>query len=188
MKTVVSDLDGLIAALKSRKPKHVGIDGVDGVGKSRLSLHVARELNAAVIELDEYVEKNQGGYAAFINYSAVAAKIAESPTFVLEGVCLLEVIGRLGVHLDCLIYVKRLSSSGLWADEDECEFPLGIEEAIRQSRRNTELMLEFEARQEGRQYTPGAADEPGLTEEIMRYHAKHTPHEIADITFCSSVG
>jgi shikimate kinase len=94
MKTVVSDLDGLIAALKSRKPTRVGIDGVDGVGKSRLSLHVARELNAAVIELDEYVEKNQGGYAPFINYSAVAAKLAESPTFVLEDVCLLEIIGR----------------------------------------------------------------------------------------------
>jgi hypothetical protein len=72
----------------------VGIDGVDGVGKSRLSLHVARELNA-VIELDEYVEKNQGGYAPSFNYSAVAAKLAESPTFVLEDVCLLEIIGRL---------------------------------------------------------------------------------------------
>jgi hypothetical protein len=188
MNIVATDVNGLIATLRDRKPKRVGIDGLDGAGKSHLSLAIASELNAAVIELDEYVEKNRGNYVAFIDYAGLAAKISESLSFVIEGVCLLAVIERLGVHLDCLIYVKRMSSSGLWADEDECEFPLGIEEAIRQSRRNTELMLEFEARQEGRPYTSGAADEPGLAEEIMRYHAKYRPHAIADITFCRDAG
>lgn len=187
MKTVVSNVDGLIAALRLRKPCRVGIDGIDAVGKSQTSLAVASELGTSIIGLDDYVEKNQGGYVSFIDYPSVAARIAESSCFVVEGVCLLEVLGRLGVRLDCLIYIKRMSS-GLWADEDECEFPMGIEEAIRQSRRNTELMLEFEARQEGRPYTPGAADEPGLGEEIMGYHAKHSPHLAADITFCRHVG
>jgi hypothetical protein len=188
MKTVVTDVAGLIAAVRDRKPQRIGIDGLDGTGKSYLSLAIASELNAVVIELDEYVEKNHGGYVAFIDYPSVAARIADNPSFVLEGVCLLDVAQRLGIHLDCLIYVKRMSSGGFWADEDECEFPLGIEEAIRQSRRNTELMLEFEAQQEGRPYTAGAADEPSLGEEIMRYHAKYRPHAIADITFCRHAG
>ncbi len=188
MKTVVSDVDAFSATLRARKPCRIGVDGVDGVGKSDTSTVVASEFGIPVIGLDDYVQKNQGGYVSFIDYSAIAARIAANTCFVIEGVCLLEVLERLDVRLDCLIYIKRMSSSGLWADEDECEFPDGIEEAIRQSRQNTELMLEFVARQEGKPYTPGAADEPGLSEEIMRYHAKHSPHTAANITFCKHVG
>lgn len=189
MKTVVSDVEGLVAELLARKPCRIGVDGIDGVGKSETSAVVACKLGLPVIGLDDYVQKNRGGYVSYIDYSAVAERIAESygANFVIEGVCLLEVMERLGVRLDCLIYIKRIGA-GLWADEDECEFPNGIEEAIRQSRRNTELMLEFEARQKGELYTPGAADEPGLGEEIMRYHAKHRPHAVADITLCRYAG
>jgi hypothetical protein len=184
MNTVVTDIDELIAAVRRRNPKRVGIDGVDGAGKSHLSLTVASELNAPVIELDKYVEKHRGGYVAFIDYPTIKSKIAESPSFVIEGVCLVDVTTRLCVQLDCLIYVKRMSSRGLWADEDECEFPLGVEGAIRRLKRNTDLMLAFEARQTNKQYAPGAEDEPGLREEILRYHAMYRPHMIADITFC----
>jgi hypothetical protein len=187
MKTEVADAEALIAALRAHKPCRIGIDGIDGVGKSEISAIVASELGIPVIGLDDYVEKNRGGYVPYIDYAAVTTLVADSPSFIIEGVCLLEVLERLGVRLDCLIYIKRMSS-GIWADEDECEFPNGIEEAIRQSRRNTELMLEFEARQEGRPYTPDATDEPGLGEEIMRYHAKHSPHASADITYCKHVG
>lgn len=187
MKTKVADADALIAALRARKACRIGVDGIDGVGKSELSAIVASELGIPVIGLDDYVEKNRGSYVPYIDYAAVTALVADSPNFVIEGVCLLDVLERLGVRLDSLVYIKRMSS-GIWADEDECEFPNGIEEAIRQSRRNTELMLEFEARQEGRPHTPGATDELCLGEEIMRYHAKHSPHELAEITYCKHIG
>ena len=105
----------------------------------------------------------------------------------IEGVCLLQVLERLGVRLDCVIYIKRMTS-GLWSDEDECEFPFGVEEAIRQSRRDTELVLEFEARQQGKPYHPSTTDEPRLDQEIMRYHASYSPHSKADIVYCKDVG
>lgn len=187
MKTIVSDVESLIDALRKSQPCHVGIDGVDGVGKSQISSLVASAICEPVIELDEYLVKDRGGYSDFINYGSLAARIAEISCFVMEGVCLLEILDRLNVRLDCLIYIKRMSS-GLWSDERECEFPSGIEAAIRQSRRDAELMLEFEARQEGRPYISASTDEPRLSEEIMHYHAKHTPHLLADITFCNHVG
>jgi hypothetical protein len=186
MKTIVSELDALVADLRFRKPSCVGLDGVDGVGKSETSSSIASSLGLPVICLDDYVEKNRGGYVAYIDYAALAAKITGTQKFLMEGVCLLAVVQRLGIHLDCLIYIKRMRS-GHWVDKDECEFPNGVEEALRLLRRNTELVLEFEARQNGTTYNRGVTDEPGLSEEIMRYHARHSPHTVADITFCNHI-
>lgn len=187
MNSVISDIEVLVAELRARRPCCIGVDGVDGAGKSSISAAIASELDIPVIGLDDYVKKKQGGYVAYIDYVALAARIMNAENYLVEGVCLLDVLKSLGVDVDCLIYVKRMSS-GFWADEDVCEFPLGIEEAIRKSRQDTELILKFKADQEGRLYTPGVADEPSLREEIMRYHAQYSPHLVADITFCRSAG
>jgi hypothetical protein len=74
----------------------VSIGGVDGARKSRLSLPVLRELNAAVDR-------------ALMNASTRTTRTtqpspqhAERRALVSKGIPLLDVVGRLGFHLDCV--------------------------------------------------------------------------------------
>jgi hypothetical protein len=85
---------------------------------------------------------------------------------IVEGVCLLDVLSRADTPVDGHVYVKRVRH-GYWADEDECVFADGVEEAIRKAQADAQIFLEFQARREGTAHVP--SDQPlELTEELIR--------------------
>ena len=100
---------------------------------------------------------------------------AKRPVLV-EGTCLLEVANRLHLAIDVLVYVRRVSRTGRWEDEEECLFDCLREDRIR------ELEGEF-----SQIYGPNAAEGGALLtefrKEVIAYHAKYRPSEAAEFVF-----
>lgn len=174
---------------KAGSVRIIGIDGKDGAGKTTVAERIARATNGTVVSLDEYVEKSRGGYVPYLRVpDAITAVGRAAPPVVLEGVCLLAAVETMGVELDKLIYVKRMSEHGFWLDEDECSLTQPVEDAIQ--RMEDDLRRFVQAERHIEEHTPDAhseSDEPvqlsELTKELIRYHAKYRPQEHADYVF-----
>jgi hypothetical protein len=98
----------------------IGLDGMDGVGKSTLAREMAKRLGGSVISLDDHLVKKQNGYILHIRCDEVKAAISASRSPILiEGVCLLAVAQRCRFDVDVLVYVRRLSrNSEIWHDQE----------------------------------------------------------------------
>ena len=88
-----SDLDSLVHEIEYSK--HIGIDGLDGIGKTTLAKNLHEITKHPTFHLDEYLERNQDGYVEHIKEKELLADISRSPTYIIEGVCLLEIISKL---------------------------------------------------------------------------------------------
>lgn len=155
---------------------------MDGAGKSRLAGELSEVLGYPVLDLDDYLFKNQGGFVPFIDYPALVAALASMPEAILSGACLREVLANASVTLDGHIYIKRMRH-GLWSDEDACVFPEGVEAAIEAFSQHSATLSRFlDERPDG----PNLAGEPAVSdfsEELMRYHDQYEPHETADVVY-----
>lgn len=182
MPDVCADFESLRRIVQAAGWRRIGIDGVNGVGKSSLSAELAEALGLPTLDLDDYLFKNQGGFVPFIDYPALTAALSSMPSVILSGACLREVLVNSGSALDGHIYIKRMRH-GLWADEDMCVFPEGIDAAIETLSYYSSMVSRA---LDDRSDLPGpTADEsqPELSEEIMRYHEQYEPHEIADLVY-----
>lgn len=112
----------LSSFLREGNACYIGIDGKDGSGKSALVKSLSEKLEIEFICLDDFVENKKGGYVAFLDVAAIneARKTIGCP-LIIEGVCLLAAAERIGVKINVLIYVKRMSVYGDWRDREECE-------------------------------------------------------------------
>jgi hypothetical protein len=162
--------------------RRIGIDGIDGAGKTYLAEQLAEALGCPVLDVEDYAYKNQGGYVDFIDYPALSGAMSSMPSFILCGACLLEVLANIGATVDGHIYIKRMRN-GLWVDEDECVFPDGVDAAIENLARDSATLSDlFDERAD--QLGQVVEDSlPRLSTEIMRYHDMCAPHEVADLIF-----
>lgn len=178
-----SETSEILEILRTMRPCLIGIDGVDGSGKSSLASLLSTELGWSHINLDDYVEKNLGRYVNHIHYDEVRNKLnnTEEP-IIIEGVCLLAVLERLERHMDLLIYVKNVAHYGRWYDEEDCAVSEDIEDFMNRKKEDLQRFVGVEASIEGKE-PPSGVVFPELTEEIIRYHHKYTPHERADIVY-----
>ena len=182
MPDTCADIESVRRVVQAAGWHRIGIDGVDGAGKSHLAEKLARSLECTALNLDDYLYRNQGGYVDFIDYKALSAALTAIPAFILHGVCLREVLANMDMTLDGHIYIKRMRG-GFWADENECEFPEGVDAAIENLARYSAMISE---RFDERSDQPGQEGEdssPLLSDEIMRYHDKWSPQEAADLIF-----
>ena len=154
----------------------IGIDGKDGSGKSRLAKELSEKLSAKVIELDSFMEKNQGRYVTALKTEEIQAAISQaSGIIIIDGVCLLAAVKAIGVKLNTLVYVKR-THHGLWMDEDICQIENSAEETIKKQEADLLIFLEWEAA--NKEKPPPSQEDAklsSLTEEIIRYHAEYSP-------------
>ena len=182
MPDTCADIESVRRVAQAAGWRRIGIDGVNGAGQSILAEKLSRSLACPTLDLDDYLFRNQGGFVDFIDYPALSAAISSIPAFILSGVCLREVLANAGATLDGHIYIKRMRH-GLWADEEECVFPEGIDVAIENLARNFAMTSShFDERSD----QPGNDVEdssPLLTEEIMRYHDGCSPQDAADLIF-----
>ncbi|MCC6491338.1 MAG: hypothetical protein IT364_27860 [Candidatus Hydrogenedentes bacterium] len=154
-------LRDLARAASDRPFRYIGVDGYDGAGKTRLARMIANRIGATVVSLDEYVEEGRGGYVPYLRIADIKATMdGETRPVVLEGVCLLAAAERIGIGIDALVYVKRMSTSGMWTDESECSPWEPVEAYIQQMKKNIRFFAE-------------------LDEEIVRYHATYKPMDRA---------
>jgi hypothetical protein len=82
----------------------VAIDGYLGVGKSTLATEIADLLGMRCVHLDDFLLPGRQEFVRFLHWPELARALANRPVLV-EGVCLLEVLGRLDVRADMLVYV-----------------------------------------------------------------------------------
>ena len=165
----VDTVPDLLAVLREIGAKHIGVDGIDGAGKSYLAKELARALNMPHLDLDSFLERNQGGFVEHIKYEQLVVT-APGGAFVISGVCLLEVLARAGISIDALVYVKRFRQ-GLWADEVELDISEPLEEFLAREREAAALV------------TKEPVEDLGLSEEIIRYHYHRRPYDRANVVY-----
>jgi uridine kinase len=178
-----SDLLEIVNDLRIVQPRIIGIDGVDGSGKSVLASSLSEELGYPHLNLDDFLEENRGEYAKHIRYNDLQKWIADTiGPIIIEGVCLLAVLERLNQCPDVLIYVKRISDYGSWRDEDDCEVNDDIDEFISQKHEELQKFVLGEAYIEGSD-DPNDISFPQFAEEVIRYHFTYRPHRNADVIY-----
>jgi hypothetical protein len=182
MPDVCADFESLRRIVQAAGWRRIGIDGVDRAGKSRLAGELSEALGYPVLDLDDYLFKNQGGFVPFIDYPALVAALTSMPEAILSGVCMREVLENARVTLDGHIYIKRMRH-GLWTDEDACVFPEGVEVAIETFAQQTAMLSRFFDERPDGPNLASERSEPDLSEELMRYHNQYEPQEAADIVY-----
>lgn len=97
------------------------IDGDPGSGKTSLAQVIAKRIDASVISMDDFLLGNGGIYWEQIDYEALRRRIAScGRKVILEGVCALKIIARIGLPYDYHIFLKTIDEYEGW----ECEIYL----------------------------------------------------------------
>ena len=162
--TLIESIENL--SLKS--PSIISIDGVDGVGKSTLACKIAEELSLPHVEIDTFVQDQQGGYIDYIDYDRLSERIGESAianqVIIVEGICVQEVLNKLSLNVHAKVYVKIIDNYGFWIDQIRFFPPDKSAEEMIAERKAKRFSL-------------------GHVEDIIRYHYTFKPHENADYIF-----
>jgi len=98
----------LVPVLNGLPPCVIAIDGRDGVGKTTLGRHLAWHFNISLIETDLFLNRHKGwlDYREEEIARLIRARIDRSRPVVVDGVCLLALLRRLGVAPDFTVYVR----------------------------------------------------------------------------------
>jgi uridine kinase len=179
-----SSISEIVTILKETRIRLIGIDGIDGVGKSMLATKLSQELGYTHLNIDDYIDKNHGQYVNHVHYDAIRRQLNDEKKnpIIIEGVCLLAVFEKLQRDLDMLIYIKKVSEYGSWRDKDDCDITEGIDEFMTKKKETLQKFVEAEAHIEGKDVSNDAIF-PELAEEIIRYHYGYRPHDKADIIY-----
>jgi tRNA A37 threonylcarbamoyladenosine biosynthesis protein TsaE len=174
---VATDLSRCIAETPIRI---VSIDGWSGSGKTTLARDLADRLSLRRCELDEYVHEQRGGFLEHLDYPRLSTALANvrtaSAPVLVDGICVLEVLERLGLRSDLKVYVRKISASGIWHDGLNLDPSRTAEEVIEEDRQSAERWAEMHGKK------LGEGGEP-LAWEVLRYHYGYLPHESADVYF-----
>lgn len=157
----------IIGKLKERnlyKNKSViAIDGDTGTGKSNLSYFIGSKLAIKVINFDDFVSPKQDCYVNAMNLGILRQLISlfyRIKPLVVEGVCLIEILEKLNIQYDILIYAREVSeTTGNWS----ASYRLDIEDE------NILKRVLNECR--------------GADVDIVKYHYKYRPFEKADYIY-----
>ena len=164
----LNDEQELVSLVSKHRHKKIGLDGLPGVGKTTLAEHLATALGLDLVKLDDYFSTNpcptdeeilrlrQEGFVNSLDYERLQADLRGMKSFVIEGICLLEVLNRLDTHLDLIIYVKK-QHLGQWVDDP--------------------------ARVSGRSHGGNDREIDLITQETLRYHSSHNPQDSAEVIF-----
>ncbi len=84
MNEVCGDGESVRRHVQAAGWRRIGIDGVDGESNAHLARALARTLHCPVLDVDDYLHRNQGGYVDFIDYPALAGALSSIPAFILS--------------------------------------------------------------------------------------------------------
>jgi hypothetical protein len=139
----------------------VAIDGFMGSGKTCLSFSLAAHLDAFRVGLDSYVHRDSEvqDYVEKLRLNHLARDLEKLQMrftcVVVEGIRVLDVLQRVGHKPSTRVYVKRVSSVGIWHDGYHLE-----------------------------DYEDGSnVPEDWLHRDEFAYHVRRRPHLTAEITY-----
>lgn len=166
----------LVALLRESGHGRIGIDGVDGCGKTTLAKNLAEQLDVPLISLDDYLDEKRDGYLDHLRYEELKRDFHAKPQCIVEGVCLLQALNIANLEIDVLVYVKRMQH-GFWADEHECDVVEDVDVFLKVEGELAEMFSVGDT-------DPARPALPKLAEELIRYHASYRPFEQATFWYC----
>ncbi len=186
----VADVNELVDAIRAKVEGRaarpvIGIDGADRSGKTFLATEIGTAMNLSVVSVDDLIQKERGNYVEHVRQAELEAALGSGETGVIvEGVCLLDVLGRLALSADCLVYVKRCDADGFWYEDGDYDDPSGSADVVL-ARLSQQLaaLADLSCRFRNEPGDPFAASVTPLREEIIRYHYRARPHERADFAY-----
>ncbi len=92
-----------------RRPLLIGVDGLDGAGKSSLAAWLSWQLEMPAIHLDLYIIRDTEPLAFRSDHlkAAVDSCLGMGRPVIVEGVMLLDVLGSVGRRPDFLVFVDK---------------------------------------------------------------------------------
>ena len=89
------------------------VDGDNGVGKSDyIAPKISTVLGGKVVSVDNYLLRNRAPYLNQIKYDDLRSDVLAAKPVVVEGLCVVKVMSRIGVPFDYHIFVKRMNFGG----------------------------------------------------------------------------
>jgi adenylate kinase family enzyme len=172
---VVTDNNIVIENIKRIKPKIIGIDGTDGIGKTTLAKELEK-LSYKRISLDDYLKNKSGEYFKFLDLEKLKRDLTNQNNLVIEGVLLNMVLNSIGINADYLIYI----TDSVWLDDWTEEYggkylSMNLEEIIK-SVEQTVNRINRITNPSGKDYKMD-----GLRKEIYEYSFEQRPWLLADI-------
>lgn len=171
----------LLPILPARAPL-ISIDGLDGSGKSTIGRSIAALSGRSLIDLDEFLQKQQGQFLGALRFDDLRRALADEPT-VIEGCLVGAVLRRLTHEADFQIYVARTGrmrgdTRHEWCDEHELLF--GTRTAAELIKEEEDQLKAFsETGFFGMNSDDGEL--PALWKELITYHREFAPHRTADL-------
>ncbi|KVV20740.1 hypothetical protein WK78_25860 [Burkholderia cepacia] len=144
----------------------ITFDGCMLAGKTKLMREIEGRLKVQGLDLDDFVERQQGMFVEALRLQELAAAIeqarAKSEVVLLSGICMLEVLERIGRESNLTVYVQANNRDGTPDDIDL----IGAETGRRPD------LIEFFGE---------------LDDECFSYHARYRPCNGADVLFIRPV-
>jgi len=165
----------------------ISVDGLSGIGKSFLSKKISEIKNCKYIDIDgDYLIPNDGLYLDFIKYEKLKNDIFEiisnEKIAVVDGICILEVLNRIGFKPDLKVYVKRIHIQQ-WRDGKHIDYSKDVEHALTAIRDELQRFENDAAYIEDREPTIIDSSREDMNDETVRYHYLYHPDIVSDLTF-----
>ncbi len=165
----------------------ITVDGFSGSGKSFLSEKIVDINSYEYIDIDgDYLIPNDGLYINFIKNEQLKADIiklvSNGKIVVIDGICILQVLDRIGFKPGIKVYVKRIHSQG-WRDGKHLNYDTSVDDALYEESRERQEFENDAAYIEGREPEPIDFSREDMTHETIRYHYRYHPDIVSDLVF-----
>lgn len=172
---VVNNTDIVISNIRINGYRIIGIDGIDGAGKTTLAKELEK-IGYLRISLDDYLVKKSGEYFKFLDLNKLKKDLKNKEKLVIEGVLLNKILNTIGVKTNYFIYLTDNIWLNDWLEEYDGKFLLmSLEDIIK----SEEILVN----RINKVTNPTAKDYKmdGLRKEIYEYSYKQKPWLLADI-------
>ncbi|OGM11144.1 hypothetical protein A2Z22_01005 [Candidatus Woesebacteria bacterium RBG_16_34_12] len=168
---ITNNSGDIVLDLKKLSPDIIGVDGIDGVGKTSFARNI-RKLGYEIISIDNYLKKKSGGYFHFLDFNKLKNDITKirNESFVLEGILLRKILKKVNLKPNYYIYVTDGVWIYDWLEENQGRYyGLNLKEIIKISESETNLV--------NKRLNPAfkTYKMKGLRKEIYSYSYRYQP-------------
>jgi hypothetical protein len=99
------------------------IDGDPGAGKTTLAKKLAKDLGIKFISFDDFLLENGAPYCEQIRYEVLQKVVLDNPKIIIEGVCAIKILAKIGLQFDCHIFIQLFNGALGWELGDYLQSP-----------------------------------------------------------------